>query len=186
MGQNRRDFEKIINRSADLSLYKNSLKTLTQFLYNHTKQKVVLLIDEYDTTIHEAYERGYYNNIVNFLRAFLGPGLKDNPCIERYVITGILRISKESIFSDLNNFAVFTALNDKYSDIFCITEKEVWDALETYGLESYKEVVKDWYNGDIFGSTDGMYNPWSVLNFLVSDKEGLRPHWVNTIFLNSV
>ncbi len=179
-GQHRVDFENIINRSADLSLYKNALKTLTQFLYSHTKQKVVVLIDEYDTPIHEAYERGYYTNIVDFLRAFLGTGLKDNPCIERSVITGILRISKESIFSDLNNFAVFTTLNDKYSDKFGMTEKEVWSALDYYGLDSYKEGVKDWYNGYVFGNTDGMYNPWSVLNFLDSYKEGLRPHWVNT------
>ena len=179
-GQDRVDFENIINRSAELSLYKNALKTLTQVLYNHTKQKVVVLIDEYDTPIHEAYERGYYNNIVDFLRAFLGTGLKDNPCIERSVITGILRISKESIFSDLNNFAVFTTLNDKYSDKFGMTEKEVWDALDYFGLESYKEGVKDWYNGYVFGNMDGIYNPWSVLNFLDSYKEGLRPHWVNT------
>jgi hypothetical protein len=179
-GQHRVDFENLINRSADLSLYKNALKTLTQFLYNHHKQRVVVLIDEYDTPIHEANERGYYTQIVDFLRSFLGTGLKDNPCIERSVITGILRISKESIFSDLNNFAVFTTLNDKYSEQFGMTEKEVWEALETYGLESYKEGVKDWYNGYVFGSTEGIYNPWSVLNFLDSYKEGLRPHWVNT------
>ena len=170
----------IMEETASIETYQTSLKTLTQYLYNHTKQKVVVLIDEYDTPIHEAYERGYYNNIVDFLRAFLGTGLKDNPCIERSVITGILRISKESIFSDLNNFAVFTTLNDKYSDKFGMTEKEVWFALDYYGLESYKEGVKDWYNGYVFGNMDGIYNPWSVLNFLDSYKEGLRPHWVNT------
>jgi hypothetical protein len=96
------------------------------------------------------------------------------------VITGILRISKESIFSDLNNFAVFTILNDKYSDKFGMTEKEVWDALDYFGLESYKEGVKDSYNGYVFCSTDWMYNPLSVLNFLDSYKEGLRPYWLNT------
>jgi hypothetical protein len=170
----------IMEETASIETYQTSLKTLTQYLYNHTKQRVVVLIDEYDTPIHEAYERGYYTHIVDFLRAFLGTGLKDNPSIERSVITGILRISKESIFSDLNNFAVFTTLNDKYSEQFGMTEKEVWDALDYYGLESYKEGVKDWYNGYVFGNTEGIYNPWSVLNFLDSYKEGLRPHWVNT------
>ena len=179
-GQSRVDFENIINRSADISVYKNALKNLTGYLYNHYKQKVVVLIDEYDTPVHEAYERGYYTNIVDFLRAFLGTGLKDNPCIERAVITGILRISKESIFSDLNNFDVYTTLNNQYSDKFGLTENEVWSALEYYGLDSYKEGVKDWYNGYVFGNTDGIYNPWSVLNFLHKSSEGLRPHWVNT------
>jgi hypothetical protein len=96
------------------------------------------------------------------------------------VITGILRISKESIFSDLNNFDVYSTLNDKYSEQFGMTEKEVWSALDYYGLGSYKEGVKDWYNGYVFGSTDGMYNPWSVLNFMHKSSEGLQPHWVNT------
>jgi hypothetical protein len=178
--QDRIDFESILKRESSTNVLTDSLKTLTQHLYNHYKQKVIVLIDEYDTPIHEAFDRGYYTHIVDFLRAFLGTGLKDNPCIERSVITGILRISKESIFSDLNNFDVYSTLNEKYSEEFGMTEKEVWDALDYYGLESYKEGVKDWYNGYVFGKTDGMYNPWSILNFLHKSSEGLKPHWVNT------
>ena len=178
--QDRIDYESILTRESSINGLTDSLKTLTQHLFNHYKQKVIVLIDEYDTPIHEAYERGYYTHIVDFLRGFLGTGLKDNPCIERSVITGILRISKESIFSDLNNFDVYSTLNNQYSDQFGMTEKEVWDALDYFGLESYKEGVKDWYNGYVFGSTDGMYNPWSVLNFMHKSSEGLRPHWVNT------
>jgi hypothetical protein len=176
----RRKVKTIIEENASNIDFQTSLKNLTEYLYNYHKARVILLIDEYDTPIHEAFYKGYYTDIVDFMRSFLGAGLKDNSYIEKGVVTGILRISKESIFSDLNNFFVFTILNNKYSDKFGLTEKEVFQVLDDYGLVSYKDDVKEWYDGYVFGDTKDMYNPWSVINFVETYQEGLKPHWVNT------
>ncbi len=173
-------YQDILNRTADRSVLNKSLKLLTELLYTHHKERVVLLLDEYDTPVHEAYDNGFYSEMISFIRIFLGTGLKDNSCLQKGVITGILRISKESIFSDLNNVEVFTILNQRYSDKFGLTETEVSGALSYYGLDSFKEGVKTWYNGYVFGESKDIYNPWSILSFISRSGEGLAPHWVNT------
>ncbi len=173
-------FEDILCRTADSSVLNGSLKLLTELLYSYHNERVMLLLDEYDTPIHEAYENGFYTDIISFIRSFLGSGLKDNSCLHKGVITGILRISKESIFSDINNLEVFTILDRRFSDKFGLTEKEVQKSLTYYGLDSCKEGVKNWYNGYSFGNNENIYNPWSILNFIDKNEEGLKPHWVNT------
>ena len=173
-------FQRILNYSPRASDYKQSLKNLSKFLHLHYGEKVVVLIDEYDTPVHEAYYKKYYDLMIDFYRTFLGAGLKDNEHLEKSVITGILRISKESIFSDLNNFSVYTVLNQKYADKFGFTQEEVTAALDYYQLTDKQEGVKTWYNGYVFGNQTDIYNPWSILNFLEHHSEGLKPHWVNT------
>ena len=173
-------FRSIQDLSADFVAYETSLKKLSEFLHLHYGEKVVVLIDEYDTPVHEAYYKKYYDLMIDFYRTFLGAGLKDNEHLEKSVITGILRISKESIFSDLNNFSVYTVLNQKYADKFGFTQEEVTAALDYYQLTDKQEGVKTWYNGYVFGNQTDIYNPWSILNFLEHHSEGLKPHWVNT------
>ena len=173
-------FRSIQDLSADFVAYETSLKKLSEFLHLHYGEKVVVLIDEYDTPVHEAYYKKYYDLMIDFYRTFLGAGLKDNEHLEKSVITGILRISKESIFSDLNNFSVYTVLNNRFADKFGFTQEEVTAALDYYQLTDKQEGVKTWYNGYVFGNQTDIYNPWSILNFLEHHSEGLKPHWVNT------
>ncbi|MCP5498164.1 MAG: AAA family ATPase [Leptospiraceae bacterium] len=173
-------FRSIQDLSADFVTYETSLKKLSEFLHLHYGEKVVVLIDEYDTPVHEAYYKKYYDLMVDFYRTFLGAGLKDNEHLEKSVITGILRISKESVFSDLNNFSVYTVLNNRFADKFGFTQEEVTAALDYYQLTDKQEGVKTWYNGYVFGNQTDIYNPWSILNFLEHHSEGLKPHWVNT------
>ena len=173
-------FNEILSQTADINVLQSSLKFLSDLLFSYHKERVIILIDEYDTPIHESIEMDYYDDIINFYRLFLGAGLKDNSSIEKGVITGILRISKESIFSDLNHLDVYTILNRQYSDKFGLTQSEVFSALDYYQLESHKEGVKMWYNGYTFGDHKDIYNPWSILNFIDKSDEGLIPHWINT------
>jgi hypothetical protein len=173
-------FNEILSQTADINVIQNSLKFLSDLLFSYHKERVIILIDEYDTPIHESIEMNYYDDIINFYRLFLGAGLKDNSSIEKGIITGILRISKESIFSDLNHLDVYTILNRQYSDKFGLTQSEVFSALDYYQLESHKEGVKMWYNGYTFGDHKDIYNPWSILNFIDKSDEGLIPHWINT------
>jgi Protein of unknown function (DUF1703)./Predicted AAA-ATPase. len=141
--------------------------------------KTVILIDEYDTPIYSAWTGGYYNELISFIRNLLGGGLKDNPYIEKAVLTGIMRIAKESIFSGLNNLKVSTVIREDYSNKFGFTEEETAGLLAEMGIDHKMDEVREWYNGYRFGSTV-IYNPWSILNYADSWKEGFRPHWVNT------
>ena len=151
---------------------------LSKFLYRYYGKKVIILLDEYDTPMQEAYVDGYWEELVAFTRSLFNSTFKTNPWLERAIMTGITRVSKESIFSDLNNLEVVTTTSDKYATSFGFTEGEVFAALEECALGGEKEEVKRWYDGFIFGSHKDIYNPWSILNFL--DKGKFTTYWANT------
>ncbi|MDO4638966.1 MAG: AAA family ATPase [Leptotrichia hongkongensis] len=170
------EFDKIWlkQKGAD---WKNSLKNLTKYLYDYYgKKKVVVLIDEYDTPIIQSYQAGYYKKAISFFKRFYGEALKDNEYLQFGIMTGILRIAKEGIFSGLNNLKVNTIFGEKYSEFFGLTENEVIKAVKYYELEYELEEVKKWYNGYQFGDTE-IYNPWSIINFLSARQ--LRPYWIS-------
>ena len=155
-----------------------SLNALSNLLMRHYGKKVIILLDEYDTPMQEAYVSGYWDELVTFTRGLFNAAFKTNPYMERALMTGITRVSKESMFSDLNNLEVVTTTTEKYADSFGFTEEEVFAALEEYGLSEYQQQVKDWYDGFTFGSRRDIYNPWSILNFL--DEKKVGSYWVNT------
>jgi hypothetical protein len=175
----KREYQGIVNDSASEASYFNSLKFLSSLLYKHYKQKVIILIDEYDIPIQQGYANGFYDEVVEFIKTFLSGGLKDNPCLEKAVLTGILRVAKESIFSDLKNPQVCTLLSHKYADKFGLLEEEVKELLDYFEIGFEMEHVRDWYNGYTCGETR-IYNPWSIINFADRWKEGCKPYWVNT------
>ena len=158
---------------ATLAVYK-----LSDYLCRYYGKKVIILLDEYDTPMQEAYVGGYWNELAGFLRSMFNSTFKTNPWLERAIMTGITRISKESIFSDLNHLKVVTTTSDEYAAAFGFTEEEVFAALEECGLSGEKEQVKQWYDGFIFGECKDIYNPWSILNFL--DKGKYAAYWANT------
>ena len=158
---------------ATIAIYK-----LSNYLYRYYGKKVIILLDEYDTPMQEAYVDGFWDELVGFTRSMFNSAFKTNPCLERAIMTGITRVSKESIFSDLNNLKVVTTTSDEYAESFGFTEKEVFDALDAYGLSEKKQEVKRWYDGFIFGSHEDIYNPWSILNYLDTGK--LATYWANT------
>lgn len=169
----RRVSEDMDDSDASLALYQ-----LSDYLYRFYGKKVIILLDEYDTPMQEAYVNGFWNELVGFTRSMFNAAFKTNPWMERGIMTGITRVSKESVFSDLNNLEVVTTTSDKYADSFGFTEEEVFAALDEYGLSAEKEQVKYWYDGFSFGKYNGIYNPWSILNFL--DKRIFRTYWANT------
>ena len=175
--QEKEDFYKI---SADMEDYEASLslRQLSGYLCRYYGRKVILLLDEYDTPMQEAYNGGYWNELTGFVRSLFNAAFKENPYLERALMTGITRVSKESIFSDLNNLEVVTSTSSKYAEAFGFTEREVEDALREYSLSDQKEEVKKWYDGFCFGEKKGIYNPWSIINFL--DKKKVGPYWANT------
>lgn len=151
---------------------------LSKFLYNYYGKKVIILLDEYDTPMQEAYVGGYWNELVAFTRSMFNSAFKTNPFLERAIMTGITRVSKESIFSDLNNLKVVTTTSEEYAASFGFTEEEVFTALEECGFGGRKEQVKRWYDGFTFGYHRDIYNPWSILNFLDTGK--ITTYWANT------
>ncbi len=155
-----------------------ALHQLSNYLYRYYGKKVIILLDEYDTPMQEAYVDGYWEELVAFTRSMFNSTFKTNPYLERAVMTGITRVSKESVFSDLNNLKVVTTTSNEYATSFGFTEAEVFVALEEYELIMEKEGVKCWYDGFIFGSYTDIYNPWSVLNFL--DTRKFNAYWANT------
>ena len=171
------DFLKI---TADMEDYMASLslKMLSDYLYRYYGKKVIILLDEYDTPMQEAYVNGYWKELTAFTRGLFNSTFKTNPYLERAIMTGITRVSKESIFSDLNNPEVVTTTSEKYADCFGFTEKEVFAALEEYNLSDQKQQVKSWYDGFTFGKRNDIYNPWSIINFL--DKKKVGAYWANT------
>lgn len=156
----------------------SALYQLSDFLYRYYGKKVIILLDEYDTPMQEAFVGGYWKDLVAFTRSLFNSTFKTNPYLERGMMTGITRVSKESIFSDLNNLEVVTTTSDKYATAFGFTEEEVFDALEECGCSEKKEQVKRWYDGFIFGTQKDIYNPWSILNFL--NKKEIKTYWANT------
>ena len=155
-----------------------ALHNLSKYLSRYYGKKVIILLDEYDTPMQEAYVDGYWDELVVFTRSLFNSTFKTNPWLDRAIMTGITRVSKESIFSDLNNLEVVTTTSNKYSTSFGFTEEEVFDALEECELSGEKKEVKRWYDGFIFGKQKDIYNPWSILNFL--DKKDYRMYWANT------
>ena len=170
-------FKKIINENANLSNLGRSLKFLTRILYEKYNKKVVVLIDEYDSPLVSAYINGYYEKAKDFFKTFYSTVLKDNVYLQMGVMTGIIRVIKAGIFSDLNNLRTYTILSDVYTDSYGLTEEEVEKSLKDYGIEQEISNVKDWYDGYRFGDSE-VYNPWSILNFL--DFKELRAYWVDT------
>ena len=171
------NLKNIIYRKADIDELTTTLKFLTKILYEKYNKKVVVLIDEYDSPLVSAYINGYYNKAKNFFKTFYSTVLKDNSYLQMGVLTGIIRVIKAGIFSDLNNLRTYTILSDDYTDSYGLTEEEVEKSLKDYGIEAEISKVKDWYDGYKFGDSE-VYNPWSILNFL-QDKE-LRAYWVDT------
>ena len=156
----------------------SALHKLSDYLYRYYGQKVIILLDEYDTPMQEAYVNGFWDDLVAFTRSMFNSTFKTNPHLARGIMTGITRVSKESIFSDLNNLEVVTTTSDKYATAFGFTEEEVFAGLDECGLSSEKKKVKEWYDGFIFGKHADIYNPWSILNFL--DKGDYTTYWANT------
>jgi hypothetical protein len=149
------------------------------YLYKYHNKKVILLIDEYDVPIQEGYVKGYYEKIISFERNMLSEALKDNNYLEKAMITGILRVAKESIFSGLNNLKISSLTGFEFSDKFGFVEEEILELLRYYELEKELDNIRDWYNGYIFGDKT-IYNPWSVLNYLDNSRDGLKAYWINT------
>ena len=156
----------------------NALKTLSVWMERYYGKKVIILLDEYDTPMQEAYVQGYWDEFTSFVRSLFNASFKTNPYLERAVMTGITRVSKESIFSDLNNLRVVTTTSNLYADCFGFTEEEVFAALDEYGMEDKKDEVKQWYDGFTFGEHRDIYNPWSITNYL--DEGRLYPYWAST------
>ena len=170
-------FKKVLREEANLSNLGTILKFLTKILYEKYNKKVVVLIDEYDSPLVSAYINGYYNKAKNFFKTFYSTVLKDNSYLQMGVLTGIIRVIKAGIFSDLNNLSTYTILSDDYTDSYGLTEEEVEKSLKDYGIGQEISKVKDWYDGYRFGDSE-VYNPWSIINFL-RFKE-LRAYWVDT------
>lgn len=154
-----------------------AIHQLSDYLTRYHGKKTIVLLDEYDTPMQEAYVRGYWEELVTFTRSMFNSAFKTNPYLERGVMTGITRVSKESIFSDLNNLKVVTTTSDEYADAFGFTEQEVFAALEEFGYVE-REKVKFWYDGFFFGALKDIYNPWSILNYLDTGK--FTTYWANT------
>jgi len=169
--------QRILNETAKESDNTGSLKRLSRLLYQHHKAKPVILIDEYDTPIHTGYERGFYNEVIDFMRIFLGSALKDGDHLEKAVLTGILRVSRESMFSGLNNIKVCSITSATGADKFGFTEDEVVDLLEFHNNPFTLAEIKHWYDGYNFGGFE-IYNPWSILSSI--DDNRLLTHWINT------
>ena len=155
-----------------------AIHRLSKFLYRYYGKKVIILLDEYDTPMQEAYVDGYWEEMVSFTRSLFNAAFKTNPYLERAIMTGITRVSRESIFSDLNNLKVVTTTSEEYADSFGFTEGEVFQALEQFGLSAQRQEVKYWYDGFTFGSRRDIYNPWSILNYLDTKKVGV--YWANS------
>ena len=155
-----------------------AIHNLSDYLYRYYGKKVIILLDEYDTPMQEAYVHGFWDELVGFTRSMFNSAFKTNSALERGLMTGITRVSKESIFSDLNNLKVVTTTSDEYATAFGFTEQEVFSALEKYNLSDKKEKVKYWYDGFIFGNQKDIYNPWSILNLLDTGK--IHIYWANT------
>ena len=173
-----REYFDRISKDMDDSDATMALKQLSNYMYRYYGKKVIILLDEYDTPMQEAYVNGYWDELIDFTRSMFNSAFKANAYIERAIMTGVTRISKESIFSDLNNLVVITTTSNSYATSFGFTEKEVFAALDECGLGSEKEEVKYWYDGFSFGEYMDIYNPWSIINFL--NKRKYDAYWANT------
>ncbi len=178
LNEDEKDMYKKISPEMENYIASDSIRALADYLQRYYGKKPIILLDEYDTPMQEAYVHGYWEEIVSFIRNLFNSTFKTNPYVERAIMTGITRVSKESIFSDLNNLEVVTATSDKYAENFGFTQEEVSDALKEFDLSGQEEEVKLWYDGFIFGEKTDIYNPWSILNYL--DKKRFSTYWANT------
>lgn len=176
--EDREIFSAILKETASRKSFENSLLNLSRWLEAHHQKPVVLLLDEYDTPVHAAFQYKYYDDFIPFIRSVMGAAFKDNRHLYRGIITGILRVSKESMFSDLNNLNVYSILHKKYGEYFGFTQTELDLILEKSNLQAHRAVIQTWYNGYRFGDLD-IYNPWSIIN-CIREQGLLRPYWVNT------
>lgn len=167
-----------ITEKMDDVTAQDALKNLSSYLNLLYGKKILIFLDEYDTPMQEAYINGYWDEFTGFMRGLFNATFKTNPYLERAVMTGITRVSKESVFSDLNNLTVITTTSDQYADCFGFTEEEVFETLDQFGMSDKKQIVKQWYDGFSFGSFKDIYNPWSITNYLKEKK--LRPYWAST------
>ena len=176
--ENEAETFKRVSMYMDDVLCTSAVNMMCLFMQKYYKKKVIILLDEYDTPMQEAYVHGYWDEFTLFMRSFFNATFKTNPYLERAVMTGITRVSKESIFSDLNNLNVVTTTSDEYCTCFGFTEDEVYGSLDKFGLSDKKSEVKKWYDGFVFGSQRDIYNPWSITSYL--DKRKLAPYWAST------
>jgi hypothetical protein len=174
---NEKDYFNSVNINMNETTATMAIHQLSNFLSRYFNKKVIILLDEYDTPMQEAYVNGFWDETVAFMRSIFNSTFKTNPYMERAIMTGITRISKESIFSDLNNLEVITTTSNKYETAFGFTEAEVFSAMDEMGFKN-KDEVKRWYDGFVFGKVKDIYNPWSILNYL--DKGELKAYWANT------
>ena len=176
-------FMKIVNNDKDMSLYITALKFLSNCLNKYHNEKVIILIDEYDVPLENAFFEGFYNEMISFIRSLFESALKTNPSLEFSVITGCLRISKESIFTGLNNLKIISILDDRYAEHFGFTDEEVVKICDDYNMQHKYETIKHWFNGYIFGETN-VYNPWSVMQYIDDLKANInrlpKSYWANT------
>ena len=178
LNENEKDMYRKVSADMEDYIASDSIKNLSDYLMRYYGKKVIILLDEYDTPMQEAYLNGYWDESVSFIKNLFNASFKDNPYLGRAIMTGITRISKESVFSDLNNLEVVTATSGKYQDKFGFTQQEVSDALKEYGLSEKEYDVRDWYDGFTFGKQADIYNPWSIINYL--DKRAFSAYWANT------
>ena len=178
LSQEEKDYFSLVAPTMSDAVAAMSLKRLSMCLHSYYGKKVLIFLDEYDTPLQEAYMYGFWDELTGFMRGLFNSTFKTNPYLERALLTGITRVSKESIFSDLNNLTVITTTSEQYADCFGFTETEVFDALEKYGMSDRQIEVQTWYDGFSFGNKKDIYNPWSITCFLKEKK--LRPYWANT------
>ena len=178
LSQEEKDYFSLVAPTMSDAVAAMSLKRLSMCLHSYYGKKVLIFLDEYDTPLQEAYMYGFWDELTGFMRGLFNSTFKTNPYLERALLTGITRVSKESIFSDLNNLTVITTTSEQYADCFGFTETEVFDALEKYGMSDRQVEVQTWYDGFSFGNKKDIYNPWSITCFLKEKK--LRPYWANT------
>ena len=178
LSQEEKDYFSLVAPTMSDAVAAMSLKRLSMCLHSYYGKKVLIFLDEYDTPLQEAYMYGFWDELTGFMRGLFNSTFKTNSYLERALLTGITRVSKESIFSDLNNLTVITTTSEQYADCFGFTETEVFDALEKYGMSDRKGEVQTWYDGFSFGNKKDIYNPWSITCFLKEKK--LRPYWANT------
>ncbi|AQR97819.1 AAA family ATPase [Clostridium saccharoperbutylacetonicum] len=173
------EFRDIISRNPSQGLLAEGISNLMRYMNKHYGKEVMLFIDEYDVPIQEGYIHGYYEEMIALIRNLLTSALKDNPYVEKSLITGILRVAKESIFSGLNNLEVNTLLRYSFNDKFGFTEEEIQELVKYFDSANELEGIREWYDGYIFGG-EVIYNPWSVLNYLKNKREGFMPYWINS------
>ncbi len=176
--EDEKEYYRKVSFDMEANIATDALKALSGFLARYYGKKTIILLDEYDTPMQEAYVQGYWEELVFFTRSLFNATFKTNPYIERAIMTGITRVSRESMFSDLNNLEIISVTSGKYGNVFGFTEEEVFAALDEYAMTDRKDEVKMWYDGFSFGYWKDIYNPWSIINFL--DKRMAAPYWVNT------